>query len=171
MIYKNGIDIVTASVSGGDSGKYLRKKSSAEYDTEYAMPILTVNFIMQNQTQTNLPAAEQNLGGDTAGGSVLREIDLTLYTEARLIVYRTNTSAAAGTYLKILYRDSFGFTAGSTLCTSELELNIPSQNTRYVSSWIALVAGAKAEIYLQPRTYGGDGAADPQIGYVGVQFR
>lgn len=156
---------------GGATGQVITKNSDTDWDFDFENPPIKLEFIKANFLYTNLPLAEQNFGGTGSGGIFLQKVDLTNYTQARLTVFRTNTSAAAGTYVKILYRTTYGTAAGSTICTSELEINTPGIDTEYQTAWLDLVAGAKGVVYIQPRSYGGDGILDPQFGGLYVEFR
>lgn len=157
--------------TGGADGQVITKASATDWDFGWENPPIKLEFIKANFLYTNLPLAEQNFGGTGSNAIFLQKVDLTNYTQARLTVFRTNTSAAAGTYVKILYRSTYGTGAGSTICTSELEVNCPGIDTEYQTAWLDLVAGAKGLVYIQPRSYGGDGAADPQFGGLYVEFR
>ena len=124
---------------------------------------------------SNMPSAVQFIGGST-GYRKGAQVDATNFTQARLLCTRDASTAATGSRMALRYVAS-GATTYMTAAnyaaagTSEIELNLESTSTTLATAWINLAAGAKADCYFAPITYGGDGVADPSVGNVYVQFK
>lgn len=100
--------------------------------------------------------------------------DLTNYTQARMIArITTDSNSANSPKIYVEYFTSFSTTQSDylTLGTSAVECSLFTGATFCTSSWIDLAAGAKADVFLTLLGSGGDGAADPVLGMVSVQFR
>ncbi len=123
-----------------------------------------------NVTMTNQANSEQFLGNSNRN---IFHIDLTGYTEARLCARVVTGSASANTpRIYAEYHTAYSTTAGdySDIGTSAVSVSLTTAG--YVStSWVALASGAKADVYVTVFQNGGDGAADPAVGPVSLQFR
>jgi hypothetical protein len=99
--------------------------------------------------------------------------DLTGFTQCRLIVNKQATAGAAASKIILRYRTAFDTTAANWLDigASEVSVAINVQNTVLVTSWINLVAGAKADVFIAPLCSGGDGVLDPVVGSIMAQFK
>jgi hypothetical protein len=75
--------------------------------------------------------------------------------------------------LILRYRTAFSTTVGDYLDigTSEVSVAVNTTNTILSTSWIDLVAGAKADIFLSLVGSGGDGVLDPAFGQIIAQFK
>lgn len=101
------------------------------------------------------------------------KVDLTGFTQVRLLVNKQATAGAAASKVILRYRTAFDATAAnwSDIGSSEVSCAINVQNTVIDSGWINLVAGAKADVFICPLMSGGDGALDPAVGSVTAQFK
>lgn len=119
-------------------------------------------------TLSNVTAAAQFLG---ASNRNVQQIDLTHFTHVRLTV-RVTTAATAGTKLTASY-----YTAFSTTLTDFIDIGTSAVETAIdatgitTSSWIALAAGAKADVFTTIKQSGGDGATDPVVAFLSLQFK
>ncbi len=122
-------------------------------------------------TLTDVAAGDAFLG--KSNGNV-GQLDLTHYTHVRLTC-RVTTAATAGTKLVGRYRlvsSGYSSTIGdySDIGTSSVEISLASTGV-IASSWIALAAGAKADVLLTVVQTGGDGATDPVIRLLAMEFK
>jgi hypothetical protein len=103
----------------------------------------------------------------------ITKIDLTGYTQCRLIARVTTGSASANTPRLILkYHTSFSTTVGDYVDIGTSAVVASLTNTGVIDSgWIALAAGAKADIFLAVTMIGGDAAADPAVAHMYAHFR
>lgn len=130
--------------------------------------VIAVTFVAQGTVASwgNQPAAETEFLGATRHRI---KMDLTNYTQARLIV--NVATAGAATPAKIRAQYSTDETTWYYLDNaSEPSVNIDTTGTK-VSNWIGLAAGAKADVFLRIVGIDGDGVADPQFGLISLQFK
>lgn len=121
-------------------------------------------------TWTNMPSAETLFAGSHR--HVLK-VDLTNFTQVRLVVNKQATAGAAASKLILKYATSFQTSAGnySAIGASEVSVATNNQNTVTATGWINLVAGAKADVFVAVTGSGGDGALDPTFGSIVAQFK
>ena len=121
-------------------------------------------------TWTNMPAAVTFFGGSHRFAT---KIDLTNYTQVRLIVNKQGTAGAASAVVRLRYRTAFDATVTNWLTAgaSEVQVAVNVQNTVLDSGWINLVALAKADVFVVLDGLNGDGVLDPIFGSVVAQFR
>lgn len=119
---------------------------------------------------TNMPAAVTFFSGSHRYAT---KLNLTDYTDVRLIVNKQATAGAAASVVRLRYRTAFDTTVGNWLTagTSEVQVAVNVANTVQVSAWIPLVAGAKADVFVTLDGSGGDGVLDPAFGSIVAQFR
>lgn len=119
-------------------------------------------------TLSNVAAADAFLAASTRN---IQQIDLTPYTQVRMTV-RVTTAATAGTKLVAVYHTAYSTTIGdySAIGTSAVECALDATGL-ITTSWIDLAAGAKADVFTTIKQTGGDGATDPAIGHLTLQFR
>lgn len=134
---------------------------------------LTVPIVSQPSaavTWTNMPAAETFLLGSHRHAT---KVDLTNFTQVRLVVNKQATAGAAASIIYAKYRTAFDATVGnwSAIGTSAVSVAVNVQNTILSSSWIDLAAGAIADVFVCLAGSGGDGVLDPTFGNVVLQFR
>lgn len=101
------------------------------------------------------------------------QVDLTNYTQCRLMARVTTGSASVNTpRVRVRYYTAFSTTIGDFVDagTSEIASSVASTGM-ITSSWIDLATGAKADIFLIVDQVGGDGSATPAIGQLQVYFR
>lgn len=123
-----------------------------------------------NLTLTNQSNAENFLAAVSRAVTLL---DLTTYTQVRLVTrVQTGSASANSPRLRLRYRISFSTTVGdySDIGTSEVSTSLTSTGV-IDSGWVSLATGAKADVYVTVTQIGGDGAADPVIGFVNTYFR
>ena len=101
------------------------------------------------------------------------KLDLTNFTQVRLIVNKQATAGAAASKIILRYITAFSTTASSWLDigVSEISCAINVQNTVLATAWVNLAALAKADVFVTALMSGGDAALDPTIGGVSAQFR
>ena len=123
-----------------------------------------------NVTWTNMPAAVTFFQGSHRGAT---RVDLTPYTQVRLVVNKQGVAGAAASIVRLRYITAFSTTVGNWLTIGSSELSLPVNNTNTVTatSWINLVAGAIADVFITLDGSGGDGALDPVFGKIVAQFR
>jgi hypothetical protein len=133
---------------------------------------LLVPFVARGDAQvtwTDMPAAEAFLFGSTRA---VVKVDLTGFAECRLVLNKLGTVGASGSKLSLKYATTGPTTLGNyaAIGTSAVEVAVDVTDVN-VSSWIALVSGAKADVFLAITGQGGDGVIDAQFGSIVAQFR
>lgn len=121
-------------------------------------------------TWTNMPAAATLLFGANLH---IRKLDLTNYTQARLVMTKGSVAGVAGSKIILRYYTAWSATASDYLDigTSEISLATDGGADGLVSSWVNLAAGAKADVWIGVIGTGGDGAVDPTFGTISAEFR
>lgn len=121
-------------------------------------------------TLTNMALALGFLAGSHRFAT---KVDLTNFTQVRLVVNKQGTAGAAASKIILRYLTDFNTTAANWLDigTSEVNCAINVQNTVVVSAWINLAAGAIGDVFICPLMSGGDGALDPALGAISAQFK
>ncbi len=117
-----------------------------------------------------MPLAETFLSGSHRH---VQRVDLTNFTQCRLVVNKQGTAGAAASKLILKYRTAFDTTVGnySAIGVSEVSIATNNQNTSSASAWVNLAAGAKADVFVCVSGSGGDGVIDPVFGHVAAQFK
>jgi hypothetical protein len=134
----------------------------------------TVHFILRAEMTTtaseynwtNMPLAETELGGNTNNRKL---VDLTQQTE---YLFSTEISQAgtAGAILQLQYTTDLDGSGGWTTMAGTT-LSLAAANTFVHSGWDAVPVGANAIVLLRVVGSGGDGAVDPRLDNLMVQFR
>ena len=121
-------------------------------------------------TLTNMALALAFLAGSHR---YAQRIDLTNFTQVRLVVNKQATAGAAASKIILRYIGAFSTTVASWLDigTSEVSCAINVQNTVLATAWINLAALAKADVFVTAVCSGGDGVLDPVLGSVSAQFK
>jgi hypothetical protein len=115
---------------------------------------------------TNMPSGNTELYGVTVHRKL---IDLTHLTEFKFICHVTQVGFAAAD-LRLQY--STDLAAGAAFSSMDNTTDLLIDATGWVqSAWTAIPAGALAVVQLRVRGQDGNGAADPQLTTVAVQFR
>ena len=134
---------------------------------------LNVISAQSSTTWTNMPAAHTVLLGNLCG---IRRVDLSSYSQCRLNVIQAGGAAVSGAKLRLRYKTSSGSSSAdaySLISASEVEVSLGTTTGEHYleSSWVDLVAGAKADVYIAVTGISGDGAADPTLYSVVAEFR
>lgn len=123
-----------------------------------------------NLTLTNQANAEQGLGNSNRNEAYF---DAANFTQVRVVARVVTASAAANS--PRLYPQystngtSFTTIGAGTTASGEVVPLIPAGAKK--SNWITLPAGAKADVIFRIAMNGGDGVADPALGFVALQFK
>lgn len=157
----------------GDTGPQGIQGDAGPTGPAGAASVLVVPFIIDAAafTWTNMPLADTLLNGSHRH---VVKIDLTNFTQCRLVVNKQATAGGASSKIRLVYATTFQTTPGgySQIGTAEVAcspLNV--QNAIVVSSWIDLAAGAKADVFVALVGSGGDGTLDPAFGSIVAQFK
>ncbi len=121
-------------------------------------------------TLTNQANAEQFLGNANRN---ITKVDLTNYTQVRLITRVVTASASANSpRVYAEYNTTGSLTVGtySDIGTSAVSCSLSTTGI-IDSGWVDLVSGAKADVFVIVIQNGGDAAADPALGGVYLHFR
>lgn len=122
-----------------------------------------------NCTLTNQANSEQYLG-NSARNEV--QFDGTNFTQVRLVAYVVTASVSVNSpRLYPQYWNSSAWTTIGAGTTASGEATALTPTGIKVTSWIDLPAGAKADVRFRIAQNGGDGAADPALGNVSLQFK
>lgn len=126
-----------------------------------------------NMTLTNSPLAERFALNQP--NRMIKLVPIAGHTQVRLVGNQVTTSASANTpRLRLVYKTgSFSTAIGNyaSLAASG-DVDIPLTGTGFRDSgWIELASGATGDIFVGLTELGGDGVADPALGYVNVYFR
>lgn len=136
-------------------------------------PYMVYNYVSAAavMTWTNMPAAETLFLASS--GRYITNLDLSQFTQVRLVVNKRATAGAASSKLILKYSTTYTATVGSlsNIGTSEVSCAINTTNTVITSSWIDLASGAIDDVYVAVTGSGGDGILDPQFGTINLQFR
>jgi hypothetical protein len=134
----------------------------------FAIPILAA------LAWTNMPSALSFLLSTATVNKNGTKIDLSNFTQCRLVVNKQGTAGATASKLILRYKaDPFTQTAAnySDIGASEVSVACNVTNQMLVTSWVNLVAGAKADVHVAVLGSGGDGALDPAFGMICAEFK
>lgn len=122
---------------------------------------------------TNMPLALSMFMGTATAAKHVQKINLTGFTQVRLLVFKSTTAGAAASKLILRYRTTFSQTATdfSDIGTSEVSVAVNVQNSFLDTGYINLAAGAKAEVFVALLGSGGDGTLDPAFGIIEAEFK
>lgn len=103
-------------------------------------------------------------------------MDLSLYRQVQFQVRRGNAASAVGPpypYVELRYLTTDSTTAADYLqiASAPARVTITSTQVTLLTDWLDLVPEARGPVYLAAITVDGDGAADPNYGYVAAHFR
>lgn len=149
----------------------LRTLLGAEFSHTFATGTFTV------LTWTDMPLALSFWNGATTGTGryfSLCKLDLTNYTQVKMIMVKASVAGVAGANLKLRYATTDDNTAANylTIGSSEVQTTFGTGvNQIYDTGWIDLVAGAKADVYCVILGDTGNGTADPTFHKVYALFR
>jgi len=135
-------------------------------------PMTVVNLVADGAavTWTNMPAADALFAGSHRH---VVKVDLSGFTQVRLIVNKQATAGAANAALRLRYSTSFSTSPASysAIGSQEAQVAVNVANTVLDSGWVSLVAGAQADVFVAIVGSGGDGVLDPAFGNISVQFK
>lgn len=152
----------------GDTGDQGPAGADGEDGAPGAASIATVIFhsdATANLTLTNQANSEQGLGNSNRNEAFF---DATNFTQVR-VVARVVTLGAATARLYPQYWNGSAFTTVGT-GTGAQSASLAAQ-AAVRSDWITLPAGAKADVIWRIAQNGGNGTADPALGFVALQFK
>ncbi len=119
------------------------------------------------QVWTSMPLALTEFNGNTQGRI---RCDLTLATQARLVVKMMSTPGVSGAELRMQYStDETNWFYLDNVSGPAAAITVANVTT--AGAWASLVAGAKADVFLRAVGVGGDGAASPSFGNISIQVR
>lgn len=125
----------------------------------------TVVFLPPGATVwTNIPAALTFFAGQSRW---VIPMDLSAKTDIRLRVMMGGSGGSTNAKIRVLYKTqasgySTTITDYVTVGTSEVQVTYgTSTNSLITTSWIPIIAGAKADVFIALAGIDGDGAADP----------
>lgn len=150
------------------SGDLVVSGSSGVLRVPFSVPVLAATV------WTNMPAAASFFLSTATVAKSATGIDLTNYTQCRLLVNKQGTSGASASKLILRYKASpFTQTVANyiDIGTSEVSVAINVNNTFLATAWKTLAEGAKADVYVDIIGSGGDGVLDPAFGSVVVEFK
>lgn len=147
--------------AGGGGGSPFKR-------VELAIPVLAA------LAWTNQPAALSFWLSSATVAKGVTKVDLTGFTQVRLLVNKQGTAGAAASKLILRYKAS-PFTQVvadySDIGTSEVSVATNVQNAFLETAWINLAAGAQADVFLALLGSGGDGVIDPAFGQITAEFK
>lgn len=158
----------------GSANQFLRV-NAAGTALEYVTLSRMFSQCFYGDTATNLQLTNQ-ANAEAFLAAVSRDVtilDLTTYTECRLVTRVQTASASVNSpRLRLRYHTAFSTTVTdySDIGTSEVSTSLAATGV-IDSGWISLVSGAKADVFVTVTQLGGDGAADPVIGFINAYFR
>jgi hypothetical protein len=122
----------------------------------------------------NMPAAASFFLSTATVAKGTRRIDLTGYTQCRLLVNKQATAGASASKLILRYKAApFTQTVANytDIGSSEVSVAVNVQNAYLDTGWINLETGAKADVFVDVIGSGGDGVLDPAFGTVTAVFK
>lgn len=119
---------------------------------------------------TNMPLAETLFNGSHRH---VTSVDLSAFTQVRLVVNKQATAGAAAAKLMLKYASTFQTAPGGygPIGESAVEVPVNNQNAVTATGWVNLAAGAKADVFVAVTGSGGDGVLDPAFGAITAQFK
>ena len=154
--------------------RILRKRDGAFMDAQGSLEVrlprdTLVSLFSFGATLTDQAEAEQFLANSSAA---LQKLDLTEYSQVRLIARVTTASASVNTpQVDFAFKaGAFSTTPGDYTEVAGVEASLAAVGL-VASAWVDLPAAARADVFLAVLQRGGDGVADPAVGRVEVQFR
>jgi hypothetical protein len=116
---------------------------------------------------TNPPSTAQEWQNGTRNRV---RVDLTNATQMRISVNVQATAGFAGSQLRVQYStdlSTWNYVDGASGPAVATDV----ATTTVAGSWVNIVVGAKADVYLRVVSFGGDGIVDPSFGNVVVQVK
>lgn len=125
-------------------------------------------------TWTDMPSAVTFLNGQAT--RAVYQLDLTGYTQCRIVVVTAGTAAAGTGRLAIKYKTgAYSTTVGdySDIGTgaTEVAASVTTAITQTDSGWITITAAALADVQVAVVGLGSNGTNDPVFGNIAIHFR
>ncbi len=156
---------LNTSVSGGVATV---SADAPAFTSDKVAKSIGLHTVGSNQVWTDMPAALTEIRGVDAFRTAT---DLTKAKEVRL-VGRIKVAGSASAELRVQYATTFGESPTWNYLDGATGPGINISSTGVVKgSWVAIAAGAKADVQLRLVGINGDGAVDPSIGNVWLQVR
>ena len=166
-------DITKAEIEAKLTGE-IASHSHAGSGTPLPLYIPIAVPVLAALVWTNMPAALSFWLSTATVAKGTTRVDLTNYTQVRLLVNKQGTAGAAAAKLILRYKAApwTQVVANySDIGASEVSVAINVQNSFLDSGWINLAAGAKADVFIDLLGSGGDGTVDPAFGYIAAAFK
>lgn len=161
----------TLPSADGTNRQVLQTNGSGVLSFATAAGVLRATFFADASViWTNMPAAATIFLGNT---SFIQKVDLTNYTECRLLVNKTAVAGAASSILRLEFSTTYTQTTTSytQIGTAAASVTVNVANDYRDSGFQTLVSGAKANVFITIIGSGGDGALDPAFGQIVAEFR
>jgi hypothetical protein len=143
------------------TAKQVFKMNSGATASEWVTQEFPIGLFTNVQTVSNIPA------GTTEFPAAPRlRTDLSFWNEVR---YMASIFVVGNAGSNLFLQYSTDAAAWSTFTTNTIALNATGAPTR--TAFESIPSGAKADVYLRVVTNGGDGAADPIVGYIYMILR
>jgi hypothetical protein len=107
--------------------------------------------------------------GDWPNSQRRTKIDMTHCTQARIVARTSSPAPASGTFAFQYSTDDS--TYAYLDASSGPAVSPTATNTTYVSSWVTLTSGAKADVFVRLVGSGGDGSTSYTMGTIELQLR
>ncbi len=124
-------------------------------------------FVAGLETWTNMPAADTQL----LNTPIRLQVDLSRASEFRFGISRMAGAVAVGADCRVQYATTQAGTYNNIDGSTGPEVDISGTAELKSSSWTALTAGAKADVFLRVMCKQGDGVQDPQLRNAYIQVR
>ncbi len=146
-------------------GELVVPKTPMGLDLEFLVPSENAVDLV---AWTDQPAAAAFVNADT---TKIRLADLSAFSECRLIVHQ-KTAGAATAVADVKFSPTFTTTLSnySNLCAPTARVSLAGTGV-VVGAWVPIVENARGDMYVSVIGSGGDGAVDPELLRVNVQFR
>lgn len=143
------------------SGANLTNLPSSSASTKLIVPFHVAETA--SSTWTNQPLAATELFNTS---SKRQKVDTTSFTDVRLALRVQGSSGSANTP-KCYAQSSTDDTTYTTIAT---DVSLATAGV-FASVWVAMPAGAQADVIWRIECSGGDGVADPALGTVSLQYK
>jgi hypothetical protein len=177
VFYNGPVSVPDDPYAVGWNGSTEVPTKNAVYDKIEAMPT-TLAVMFHSDSGSSVTLTDQTNAAAFLAGSNrnIWKADLARHREVR-ITARVNTASASANSPRLIARyktvaSGFSTTVGDyvDIGTSEVSASLSALGV-ISSSWIDLAAAAQADVFLTIVQAGGDGAADPRYGMLGLEFR
>lgn len=151
------------TINDGETGLVVRGKLNDNFTDVYGKS-MHVTMLAGAQTLTNQPNTEQDLATATLTTTLRVYVDTTYHTSVRVVANVTTQSASLNNPRLYPQFSTDGgsnwTTVGDGTVASGDALTLASTGQKF-SNWVALPAGAKADVLWRIAQHGGNGTEDP----------